>query len=204
MFGLMTAIDTFLAQTYGARQFISYGIWTGNSMVIIFCSTIVASGAMSLCGPFMYLISSDPALAKGAGMYALRLIPGLFPYFMFKVLCKYLQTQHILGPSMWIGLMANGMNVLFNWALIYRADLGVVGSPWATSLTRALEAVMICAYIITKRNSLLKQTWPVVSCRNLSSEQLYPFMHIGLPCLGLWHSLVSSFSACFTKKFLGH
>lgn len=150
-------------------------------MVIIFCSTIVASGAMSLCGPFMYLISSDPALAKGAGMYALRLIPGLLPYFMFKVLCKYLQTQHILGPSMWIGLMANGMNVLFNWALIYRADLGVVGSPWATSLTRALEAVMICAYIITKRNSLLKQTWPVVSCRNLSSEQLYPFMHIGLP-----------------------
>jgi MATE family multidrug resistance protein len=179
MFGFMTAVDTFLAQSFGAGQLKNYGIWTGNSLVIVLLATLVASGVMALCGPFMHLIVSDPDLANGAQAFALRLIPGLFPYFLFKVMSKYLQTQHILAPSTLIGLLANIINATFNWSLIYRAGWGIAGSPWATTLTRTTEFALICLYMAIKRNSVLGQTWP--TCENLSSEQVRPFMQIALP-----------------------
>ncbi|KAL7478643.1 hypothetical protein ACHAW6_004402, partial [Cyclotella cf. meneghiniana] len=181
MFGFMTGIDTLLAQSFGARQFSNYAIWTGNSLVIVFFATVVTSGVMTLCGPFMYLILGDPKLAREAGLFALRLIPGLFPYYIFKVLSKYLQTQHILAPSACIGAMANGMNAVFNWALIYKAGWGVAGSPWATSFTRTAELLLIVAFMMLKRSAVLERTWPKLSCRNLSTEALAPFMQISLP-----------------------
>jgi MATE family multidrug resistance protein len=176
----MTAVDTFLAQSFGAGQLTNYGIWAGNSLVIVFLATVIASGVMTLCGPFMHLIVSVD-LANGAQAFALRLIPGLFPYFLFKVLSKYLQTQHILAPSTLIGLLANIMNAVFNFSLIYLAGWGIAGSPWATTLTRTAELAMISLYINTKRNSVLEQTWPIVSCENLCSEQVRPFTRIALP-----------------------
>eukprot|EP00804_Cyclotella_cryptica_P027763 CCRYP_009191-RA/>CCRYP_009191-RA protein AED:0.07 eAED:0.07 QI:1484/1/1/1/0/0/3/663/517 len=181
MFGFMTGIDTLLAQSFGANQFLNYAIWTGNSLVIVFVATVVISGVMTLCGPFMHLIVADPKLSREAGMFALRLIPGLFPYYSFKVLSKYLQTQHILAPSAWIGAMANVMNAVFNWTLIYKAGWGVAGSPWATSFTRTAELLLIVAFMMLKRSTILERTWPKLSGRNLSTEALAPFMQISLP-----------------------
>ena len=181
MFGFMTGIDTFLSQSYGAQSFENYGVWTGNSLVIIFVATVIASGFMSLCGPFMHLVVSDPELAKAAGLFAIQLIPGLYPYFFFKVLSKYLQTQHILAPSTWIGLIANGINAVFNWLLIYKVGWGISGSPWATNFTRSAEFLLIVVFMLSKRLSLLKETWPVVSIENLSCEQISPFMRIAFP-----------------------
>ena len=49
----MTAIDTLLAQTYGANQHDNFAVWTGNSLVIVFLATVIVSGMVALCGPAM-------------------------------------------------------------------------------------------------------------------------------------------------------
>ena len=98
MHGFMTAIDTMLSQSYGAQQYLEYGIWTGISLVFVFFATIVVSGGMALCQPVMNLIVSNPDLAREAGLFALRLIPGLFPYYFFYVFAKYFQNANILAP----------------------------------------------------------------------------------------------------------
>ncbi len=51
------------------------------------------------------------------------LVPGL--------LTKYLQTQNLLGLRVWIGVLSNALNALFNWGLIYALGWGLVGAPWA-------------------------------------------------------------------------
>eukprot|EP00574_Skeletonema_japonicum_P010265 CAMPEP_0201729822 /NCGR_PEP_ID=MMETSP0593-20130828/20226_1 /ASSEMBLY_ACC=CAM_ASM_000672 /TAXON_ID=267983 /ORGANISM="Skeletonema japonicum, Strain CCMP2506" /LENGTH=232 /DNA_ID=CAMNT_0048222239 /DNA_START=109 /DNA_END=804 /DNA_ORIENTATION=+ len=120
MTGFMTAIDTFLAQSYGANQYENFGVWTGNSLVITMGTTILVSGVIATCGPVMHFFGQQPDLADAAGEFSYRLIPGLFPYYAFKVLTKYLQSQNKLLPSLIIGFVANGLNALFNWRLIYR------------------------------------------------------------------------------------
>ena len=132
-----------------------------------------------LCYVRRKLFGQDSELADAAGEFSFRLIPGLFPYYLFKVLTKYLQTQNILAPSVWIGVFANGANVLFNWGLIYAADWGLAGAPWATTLTRFLELVLIVIYMMIKESSL-KDTWPVLSTKNLTGDVLKPFLKLAI------------------------
>jgi Na+-driven multidrug efflux pump len=112
MIGFLTATDTMLAQSYGARQFDNYALWTGNSLVVIVPITLAASGAIALCGPSMKLFGQDHELANQAAEFSYRLLPGLLPYYLFKVPTKYLQSQNLLGPGVWIGILANGLNAL--------------------------------------------------------------------------------------------
>ena len=63
MIGFLTATDTFLSQCYGANELDKYAIWTGNSIVITFLTTIFVSGAVALCAPCMKLFGQDPDLS---------------------------------------------------------------------------------------------------------------------------------------------
>lgn len=181
LFGLMTAVETLLSQSYGAREFSSFRIWAGISLVIVFFATIVVSGGMALCEAVMRVIVQDPALAHQAGLFSLKLIPGLFPYYGFCVLSYYLQNANIFWPPVWIGLISNGINVLLNWALIFRAGWGIAGCPTATSLTRLLEFFMIVVYMLFKRSPLLEHIWPSFSCEHFSTRSLAIFMEIAVP-----------------------
>jgi MATE family multidrug resistance protein len=176
--GGMSAIDTFLTQTYGAKQYSNYGTWTGNSLFIVSVATIVVSGFMALCGPILHFAISDKQIAAEAGLYALRLIPGLFPLYWCKVLFKYMQVQNILAPSVLIGILANGINFVGNWGLINKAGLGIAGSAYTTSLTRALQFLMKLMFMLFNREKLFKKTWPTVSCKNFTTETLLPFMRM--------------------------
>lgn len=164
MLGFNTAIDTFLAQAYGAKELRGFGLWTGTSLVVVMIATVFVSGLVCICGPMMKLFGQDEFLADRAQEFSYRLIPGLFPYYAFKVLVKYLQTQNITLPGAWIGILANLVNVLGNWLLIYRLDMGLNGAPWATTITRFSECFAILGYLYWNREKpKIKSTWPTFS-----------------------------------------
>ena len=167
LMGFGTALDTLLAQAYGAAQYNVFAMWTGNGLLIFMVATVVMAGLMMLCEPVMRWLGQDKTLAHEAGRFAFRLVPGLFPYFAFKVLTKHLQTQDILLPGVVIGVLANVFNIFANWFLIHGLDMGLDGAPWATSLTRAAELLLIAAYFAWKRKTLLAKTWPVFSSSRL-------------------------------------
>ncbi len=191
MLGFLTATDTFLSQCFGANQLNKYAMWTGNSLIITVLMTIVVSGAMTLCAPCMKLIGQDPDLADDAGEFSLRLIPGLLPFYWFKVLTKYLQTQNILVPGIWVGIIANVINALLNWGLIYAAGWGFVGAPWATSLTRLAEFLLLILYMVMKKKSL-KDTWPVLSRVNMTYSVLKPYWELAIFGAFIYAALVLS------------
>ena len=186
MTGFMTAIDTFLAQSYGANQYENFGAWTGNSIVITMAVTVFVSGVIAACGPAMHLFGQQTDLANAAGEFSYRLIPGLFPYYAFKVFTKHLQSQNKLVPSVVIGIIANGLNALFNWGLIYRVGggsgrtgLGLMGAAWATTATRAVEFVLIGFYMYSQKNKM-KETWPTIQSQNLRWHVIKPFIKLAI------------------------
>jgi Na+-driven multidrug efflux pump len=84
--GFLTAVDTLLNQAYGAKDYTIYGIWTANSLFFVSMATVLFSGYMFLCEPFMHLLALDAEIAIQSGLFARRLIRGLFPFYWFKVL----------------------------------------------------------------------------------------------------------------------
>ena len=61
---------------------------------------------------------------------------------------KYLQSQHILGPPVYMGLISNGVNVLLNWLLVFHLGYGFDGAPVATSLCRWFQLFLLFGYFV--------------------------------------------------------
>ena len=44
-------------------------------------------------------------------------------FFMYIVLAKYIQNQNIVMPNVVIGLVANGVNALLHYILLYQLNM---------------------------------------------------------------------------------
>jgi multidrug resistance protein, MATE family len=194
MIGFMGAIDTFLAQSYGNRHnddtnnLQAFRTWTGTSLIVTTGVTCFLAAAIAVCGPAMKLFGQDHELSDRAGDFSYRLVPGLFPYYIFKVLVKYLQTQDILLPGVLMGLLANVCNIFLNWLLMYQWNMGLTGAPWATTLTRWMECLVLMSYLYWKKiqqersTSVVQSTWPILDPSHFWTRPslLLPFWKLSL------------------------
>jgi MATE family multidrug resistance protein len=180
MLGFCTAIDTLLSQSFGAGEYETFAMWSGFSLVIVSLVTIIITGLIALCHPMMVAFGQDPAIAAAAGQFSYRLLPGLLPYYIFKVMIKHLQAQNILIPGVMIGIFANVFNVFTNWFFISYLKMGLNGAPLATTVTRCLELIMIVFYFYWKKSNLLSKTWPTFSVRNLKGEVVMTFLKMAV------------------------
>lgn len=180
MMGFMTAIDTFLAQTFGAGELDSFSSWAGNSLMIVLVASVVVSAMVAICEPFMLIFGQNEAISRQAGQFAYRLLIGLPPLYIFKALTKYLQAQDILYPCIYIGILANGINVAANYLLISKFKQGINGAPLATSITRWIELIVILAYIIWNKSSKLKNTFPSFDRSRFRWNKLLHFLKLAL------------------------
>jgi MATE family multidrug resistance protein len=73
----------------------------------------------------------------------------VLPFFLFIVLRQSLQSMHLTRPIMITIVVANLANAALNWVLIFghlgAPQLGVVGSAWATTLSRWILVLLLLA-----------------------------------------------------------
>jgi MATE family multidrug resistance protein len=166
MLGVMTAIDTLLATTFGAGQLKAYSDWTQVAMVALTALTVPVMVLMLFVEEMLAGIKQSPELAALAGSFCKQLVWGLPPYYWVQVMTKYLQSQHILGPPVYMGLVANAANVFLNWLLVFHLGYGFDGAPVATSLCRWFQLFLFMGYFVlwpqrhaaTKPKSVMTRT----------------------------------------------
>lgn len=181
-FGMFTALDTLLAQAYGAKQMGVYREWVKVGLLVGGMACIPWCIALALSGSILHALRIEANLATQAGRYCSALIYGVPPYVAFNVLTKVLQAQGIVTPSVYIALISNIANALADWLLIYKGGLGIDGAPLATSLSRWIQLLLICAYMAHRRTDLSASLPGYGSFRRLATRaQLASFFRIGLP-----------------------
>lgn len=180
MLGFCTAVDTLLSQSFGAQEYRVFSMWTGTSLFIVFLVSFIVIGLIALCHPMMVAFGQNPVIAQAAGQFSYRLIPGMLPYYMSRVLVKYLHAQNILIPPMIIGLFANFFNVLTNWFFISYLQMGLNGAPIATSMTRCFELITFVVFLYWNKSGSLMRTWPKFSVQNLKLETVMTFMKMAI------------------------
>jgi MATE family multidrug resistance protein len=159
--GCATALDTLLAQSFGAKQYSAYGAWTKAGVLTLLVLSVPVAGLLLAAEPLLLLIDQDAELAERAGVFCRLLVPGILPFFCFIGLSKYLLAQNILAPAVYIALLANVFNAFMNWLLIYHVELGFEGAPIATSLSRWAQCLGLLVYLRCSRarHSQTLPTW---------------------------------------------
>ena len=179
--GTLMVLDPVVAQAVGARDdpAVARGIQRG--VVVALMLATPATILLLLAEPFMLLARQPADVVPSAAAYAVRLAPGVLPFFLFVVLRQSLQSMHRTAPIMVTIVVGNLVNAALNWVLIFghlgAPPLGVIGSAWATTISRWLLAAMLLALTWPRLRPYLRPIRPEV----WRWEPLSRMLRLGLP-----------------------
>ena len=145
--GTLMVLDPVVAQAVGARDdpAVARGIQRG--VLIALLIGVPATLLLLPAERFMTVASQPPEVIPYAAAYAVRMAPGVLPFFFFIVLRQSLQSMHLTVPIMISIGVANLANAGINWVLIFGhfgfPAMGVVGAAWATTLSRWLLLLLL-------------------------------------------------------------
>jgi MATE family multidrug resistance protein len=153
--GVLLALDPIIAQAVGARDGVAIARGVQRGFIIAIGLTLVLSAFFPLTKTLLTVLRQPEEVVPVAATYVLRVMPSMLPVLGFVVLRQTLQAMGHLHPILWTTVAANFLNAGLNWILIFgklgAPALGVIGSAWATTISRW---VMLFA--------LLLASWPLL------------------------------------------
>ena len=201
------AVVAIVSAAYGAGD--SDKIKRVSSQIIIYVAAVglvIGALAVGLSPVIPVWMQADVSIQRQASVYfGIISIPLVFRASTVICACALRAVKDTRTPFV-INLLANILNVILNYLLIYTAGLGVTGAAIATAVSSALAGMAM--FIVMMRSQVLRcEIRPLKFDRDIFRETV----RIGLPalatstasCLGhiVFASLVSSMG---TTVFAAH
>lgn len=174
MSSALGAGDTGKIRRYSS-QIVKYILVTGLLIEVL---------AVALSPVIPIWMQADGSIQKQAGLY-FCIISLAIVFRAANVICaSALRALKDTRTPMVVNLVANALNVVLNYLLIYSAVLGVTGAAIATAISSTVAGVSM--FILMKRKELLRKP----EYRGLDKNLLKETARISLP------ALATSFTSC--------
>ncbi|KAM6960536.1 multidrug and toxin extrusion protein 1-like [Aplochiton taeniatus] len=200
--GLALACDTLVSQTFGGRNLLRVGVILQRSIVILLLFCLPCWGLLMNTQAILLALGQEPEVARIAQLYVIAYLPAVPAIFLHQLQVSYLQNQGIILPQMYTAALANIVNVLTNYALLFWMDLGVNGSAAANTLSQLYICAFLFAYIWWKK--LHVKTWGGWSLESL--QEWGSYMKLAIPstmmlCFEWWIYEFGGFLAGMLSEF---
>ena len=209
--GTLMVLDPVVAQAVGARDetAVARGIQRGVLLAVVLAVPLIA--ILLVAGPLLGLARQPAEVVPLAAAYTVRLAPGVLPFFLFIVFRQSLQAMRRTGAIVAAILVANVVNAGLNWLLIFGHGpvpaLGVLGSAWATTVSRWILLGMLLGLAWDDLRPRLVEHRPEI----WEAAPLGRMLRLGLP-IGFQYVLEFGAFACValmmgwlgTRQMAGH
>jgi MATE family multidrug resistance protein len=191
--GVLFGLDPVVSQAHGARDGERAALALQRGLVLALALAVPLALLWTASERVLVLAGQDPELASAAHAYTRVQLPSAPCLLAFMALRQYLQGRELVRPAMWLLLLANAVNALLDWALIFghwgAPALGLVGAGIATAATRILLLAGLAGAVWVFR--LHDGAWVPWSRRALSPAGMRELLALGLPvafqvCLEMW------------------
>jgi MATE family multidrug resistance protein len=147
--GILFALDPLVSQAYGAGDQEAVKRHFQRGLVLATLLSVPLSAIMLHTAPLLELLGQKEEVVPLAAEYIRGLVPGNVAFLLFIALRQTLTALGRIRQALWAIVVANLVNVLFNWLLIFGhwglPRLGVLGSAYATALARWVMVGMLFA-----------------------------------------------------------
>jgi MATE family multidrug resistance protein len=166
MFGLgvLFALDPIIAQALGAHDTLAVKRGLQRGLVLSAMLAVPTSLVLLTVEPVLTLVGQPPEVVPAAAGYVWRIVPAMWPLFVFVVLRQVLQAHRRTAPIVVTIAVANLLNAGLNYVWVFGhlgfPALGVLGSAWATTVSRFAMAALLLALGWRELASLLESVAP--------------------------------------------
>ena len=126
-----------------------------NQLLLSVLSSVLMLGLLYVVRLFLYNMGQDVAVVDCAIPYYIVLIISILPNMLFMAGKQLLEGLGNTSVAMGITIIANLVNILFNYFLIYGKcgfpEMGVLGAGLATLISRVVMPVMLFVVIYWRR-----------------------------------------------------
>ncbi|XP_049494027.1 multidrug and toxin extrusion protein 1-like [Panthera uncia] len=150
-FGLSSACDTLISQTYGSQNLKHVGVILQRGTLVLLLSCFPCWALFVNTQNILHLFRQDPAVSRLTQDYVMIFIPALPAIFIYTLQVKFLLNQGILLPQILTGVVANLVNALINYLFLYQLDLGVMGSALANTISQFTLVLLLFLYVLWKK-----------------------------------------------------
>ncbi len=186
--GILAALDPLMTQAFGAHDRPAIGAHLQRGIVLAAALAIPISLTMLETRPVLRFLGQQPEILGEAAAYIRAISWGNLAFLLFGIFRQTLQAMSLVRPAMVAIVLANLVNVVANYALIFGhfgfPSLGVAGSAHASAASRW---VMFLCLLITSRRAL-RPYWSGFTAAAVSLRHHMRLLRLGLP-IGLHNSL---------------
>lgn len=186
--GTLMVLDPVVAQAVGAGDLPAVARALQRGIVIAALLALPAVILLVVAEPVFRLLRQPAEVVPLAAAYAVRTAPGTLPFLLFVVFRQSLQAMGRTRPIVAAIIGANLVNAALNWVLVFGhfgvRPMGVVGSAWATTVSRILLVVWLWVAARAQLGPLLLPVRPEI----WRLPPLLRMLRLGVP-IGAQHVL---------------
>lgn len=173
MIGLLSAMDTLCSQAFGAKNYREIGILLFRALIVCaFFEIFIAMLWLFGVSPILLALGQEEDVVANATVYCRCMTFGLPALVCFEALKRFLQSQNVVRPMLYVAVATVPPHFLFCWLFVGDEgplSMGYVGAAVSNTLSFWLMLIMLSGYIYF---------WQPHDDRSL------PPMHVLRPCGG--------------------
>ncbi|HMI92918.1 MAG TPA: MATE family efflux transporter, partial [Polyangiales bacterium] len=149
--GAVMGTDPMISQAHGRGDGEAAALALQRGIVVALLTSVPICVAVALTDPALSLLGQPPEVAALAARYNLLRLPMIPCFLLFSILRLFLQARGRMGPATALIYVANVINALLAWGLVFgelgMPRLGFDGAALAGTATAAFELVGLIAAI---------------------------------------------------------
>ncbi|KAL3689896.1 hypothetical protein R1sor_016205 [Riccia sorocarpa] len=145
LLGMASALETLCGQAFGAERYHMLEIYLQRAVFVLLCICVPMTVLYLNIERVLLLVGQAPEISAKSAEYVRYLIPVLFANAFLQPLVKFLQTQSIVKPMVWCGVITVVLHVGLTWLCVHL--LGYMGGAVATSISFWLNLLILGGYL---------------------------------------------------------
>ncbi len=150
--GMSFAITPFVAQAIGANQREKCPETLKQGMHVSLLTAVILILLTELTADLIPFLNSSPEVSTQAREYLRILGASVVPFMIFQCFRQFSEGLSRMWPAMILNIIANGVNIFFNWIFIYGhfgfPAMGLNGAGYSTLITRLMMATALVIYVL--------------------------------------------------------
>jgi MATE family multidrug resistance protein len=181
--GISMAVTPLVAISVGANKYEECGVYFRQSFKVNMTIAIIIVAIIYFGALLIRTFDQPEEVIEQAITFTRILGFSAIPILLFQTFKQFIEGFSIMRPAMIIAILANLINLLFNWILIYGKlgfpEFGLSGSALATFISRLFMAVVIIIYV--SKSNYFKEFNLSIKLKDFDLPVIKRILRIGLP-----------------------